>query len=492
MNEFKLLLFLTFLTLVFLFLFEFLSRKNLLSRSFARKLLHITTGLIVFYVPFIISSFYLVLFIGVGFTLTNFILIKKQLLKQIDHNHSENLGIFYYPLSFLISVLFFWNVNKYLISFAFLIFSICDALAALFGMNAKSKVYTKFTKEPKTFNGSIAFFISSFILMWIVKFTMWDKFNFIDYDNLSFTFVALVFSFIGGITESISTKGTDNLSLPVILSTSGMIFFYSGIDINNFLLASVLAILISIISYRLKFLDLSGSAVTFILALFIFGIGGWKWTVPILTFFILSSLLSKIAERLSRKEVHQIFEKGSRRDYKQVLANGGVPLLICVLSILLPEKVNWYLVYLLAVAISTADTWSTEFGVLLAKNVYLITSFRKVEAGISGGISLIGTFGGILGSIVILISGSYFENLSATILITILIFSLFGNLLDSLLGSTVQVVYKCPVCNKLTEKQIHCQSSTQYFKGIKFIDNDLVNISSVFFISLLYFIFLTV
>jgi len=181
--------------------------------------------------------------------------------------------------------------------------------------------------------------------------------NFIDYDWLNFSFLALIFSLLGGITEAISTKGTDNLTLPIVLSSASMMFFVNGIDLSSFLLAFVLALLISIISYKLRFLDFGGSAVTFLLALFIFGLGGWKWTVPILTFFILSSLLSKLAERLSKKDVSSIFEKGSRRDYKQVLANGGVPLLVIVLSNLLQLEIDWYSIYLLSIAISTSDTW---------------------------------------------------------------------------------------------------------------------------------------
>jgi uncharacterized protein (TIGR00297 family) len=271
-----------------------------------------------------------------------------------------------------------------------------------------------------------------------------------------------------------------------------MIFFVVGINLAGFILAFILAILISLISFRLKFLDLGGSIVTFLLALFIFGIGGWKWTVPILSFFILSSLLSKIAETLSSKEINQIFEKGSRRDYKQVLANGGVPLLICVLSVLIPDTIDWYLVYLLAVAISTADTWSTEIGTLFSKNVYLITSLKKVNAGISGGISFIGTIGGIAGSFVITLSAFLFINLQMIDVLIILIFAFLGNLFDSLLGATLQVVYKCPACLKLTEKKFHCQVKTTYYKGIKFIDNDFVNFSSVLFVSLLYFIFLII
>jgi uncharacterized protein (TIGR00297 family) len=492
MNEITSLAILASITIFSLVTFEFLARKNIINKSVSRKLLHITTGFIVVYAPFVLQTFLVVIIVGITFTITNFILIRRKLLKQINDTQTVNLGIFYYPLSFLICTLLFWNVNKYIISLSFLVFSIGDAFAALVGNSSNTKYFTRITKEPKTFNGAITFILSSFFLLWIVKLTLWESFNFIDYDWLNFSFLALIFSLLGGITEAISTKGTDNLSLPIVLSSATMMFFVNGIELQSFILAFVLAFLISIISFKMRFLDFGGSAVTFLLALFIFGIGGWKWTVPILTFFILSSLLSKIAERLSGKDIASIFEKGSRRDYKQVLANGGVPLLIIVLSNLLELKIDWYSIYLLSIAIATADTWSTEFGTLFARNVYLITNFKKVTPGISGGISLIGTLGGVLGSIAIVMSSMFFVDLNFQIIISLALFALIGNLFDSLMGATIQVIYKCSICGKLTEKKIHCERETNYFKGIKAIDNDAVNFISVLFISLVYFLFLIV
>jgi len=492
MNELTSLAILASITIFFLVTFELLARKNIISKSLSRKLLHITTGFVVVYSPFVLQSFWIVTFIGIAFSVTNYILIKRKVLKQINDTQTVNLGIFYYPLSFLICILIFWNVNKFIISLSFLIFSIGDALAALVGNSSTTKYFTRITKEPKTFNGAITFILSSFFLLWIVRLTLWKNFNFIDYDWLSFSFLALIFSLLGGITEAISTKGTDNLSLPIVLSSATMMFFVNGIEIKSFILAFILALMISIISFKMKFLDFGGSAVTFLLALFIFGIGGWKWTIPILTFFILSSFLSKVAERFSKKDVASIFEKGSQRDYKQVLANGGVPLLIIVLSNLLPLEIDWYLVYLLSIAISTADTWSTEFGTLFARNVYLITNFKKVSPGISGGISLIGTLGGVLGSILIVLSSGFFIELNMKVIVSLPFFALLGNFFDSLMGATIQVIYKCSVCEKLTEKKIHCQKDTYYYKGIKLIDNDAVNFVSVLFISLLYFLFLIV
>ncbi len=493
MNEILKIIFLAFITILFLIFFEYAGRKKYISLELSRKLLHVVSGILIAYIPFIVDSFLLVVTVGSLFTISNYFLIRKSILRGIDDRTQRNYGIVYYPLAFLIVVLLFWKMNKFIISISFLVFSLSDALAGLFGSSSKNKIFTKITAEPKTLNGLIAFILSSLLILIILYFTLWDKFNFLSYPFGVFLFAVLIISLVGGITEVLSTFGSDNLFLPISISVLSAIFFIEGIELDTFLVAFLLGLIVSFLSYKFKFLDLGGSLLTFLLALFIYGLGSWKWTVPIVTFFLLSSILSKIVDRLNSKNLKDLIDKGSQRDYKQVLANGGVPLLICILNFLIQgENIHWYLIYILSVAISTSDTWSTEIGTLFARKVVLITNFQKVEPGISGGISLIGTLGGIAGAFVIILSSMFFIHLSINQILILIFFSVLGNLFDSFLGSTLQVKFQCMSCNKITEKKIHCGKDTVRLKGISFIDNDFVNLFSVLFISVLYFIFLII
>ena len=61
----------------------------------------------------------------------------------------------------------------------------------------------------------------------------------------------------------------------------------------------------------------------------IFGLGGIPWAVLLLAFFISSSLLSR-AFAASKFVLAEKFAKGSRRDYGQVLANGGLGALLAL------------------------------------------------------------------------------------------------------------------------------------------------------------------
>ena len=47
--------------------------------------------------------------------------------------------------------------------------------------------------------------------------------------------------------------------------------------------------------------------------------------------------------------------------------------------------------------------------------------------------------------------------------------------MDSALGSAVQAKYRCPVCGALTEKKVHCGEKGSLEKGLRIVDNDMVN-----------------
>jgi len=255
-----------------------------------------------------------------------------------------------------------------------------------------------------------------------------------------------------------------------------MILSNNAIQIN-IVIGVFFASLIAFFSYRIKFLSLSGSITTFFIGSLIFGFGGLKWSIPILVFFFTSSILSKFHKNNS-VEAEEYFEKTSTRDYLQVLANGGLSaVFICAYLILHDEK--FYLMNLASLSVVCSDTWATEIGTLKINNTYNILNFRPVRQGTSGGVSLNGTVGAILGAVLIAVSGLSFNKLPyIQYLILIITCGIFGNFTDSLLGASFQTLNKCVHCGILTEKKIHCECKTIHYKGIKFFNNDMVNFVS--------------
>lgn len=260
---------------------------------------------------------------------------------------------------------------------------------------------------------------------------------------------------------------------------------FANFDLTQIISGTFWGLLLVVLSYKFKFLTVSGSIATLILAVLVFGFGGWAWTVPILVFFILSSLLSKTGKS-QKEKFKNTFEKTGVRDYTQVIANGGLAGLFVIIWIFNPEPI-FYQLYLVALATATADTWATEVGVLSKSGPHLITTFKKVEPGVSGGISFYGTVASFLGSLTLALSG-YIFNRDITVTILIAISGFLGSLIDSLLGATIQGQYKCNICNSYTEKKLHCKSATIKTKGLNWFNNDLVNIFSAIGASLLFLI----
>ncbi len=277
--------------------------------------------------------------------------------------------------------------------------------------------------------------------------------------------------------------------IPVGISIVLSIYLTADNDlIIQTIFAIMLALIVIVISYYAKFLTISGSLMTFLLAICIFGLGGIKWAAPILTFFVLSSILSKVGKGIKTR-FEDTFEKTGIRDQMQVIANGGIGGIIIILNHFYPSEV-FYLLFIVSMAVATADTWATEIGVLFNGKTRLITNFRDVAPGVSGAISFAGTTGALLGSLIVVSSGALFIASNTFMLYFSLVVSgLIGSTIDSFLGATLQSQYHCRICGKYTEKKLHCDAETKLASGYKLINNDTVNISSAAITVILFYIY---
>jgi uncharacterized protein (TIGR00297 family) len=254
---------------------------------------------------------------------------------------------------------------------------------------------------------------------------------------------------------------------------------------QQLLIGFFLAICISLLSFKLGFLSKSGSLAACLLGTIVFGLGGFAWAVVLMGFFISSSALSKLFRK--RKAVlEEKFSKGSKRDAWQVWANGGVAGVFVLFHAFQPDAIWPWLAFCGAIAAVNADTWATELGVLSKnKPINLITG-KIVERGASGGVSPFGSLAALIASFLIAIMAILFWPMtiqspigsqSGLLLIGITAAGVFGSLVDSFLGATVQTIYFCPLCKKETEKYpMHsCGQTTRYFRGWKWVNNDWVN-----------------
>ena len=242
---------------------------------------------------------------------------------------------------------------------------------------------------------------------------------------------------------------------------------------NQFFLGALLAFLIAVLSYAFRFLTLSGSVATCLLGCVVFGFGGWQWGVPIVTFFVLSSMLTRFGRR-RKEDAAALFEKSGTRDWGQVVSNGGIAGVLVVASSVLPSH-DLYPLYLGCVAAVTADTWGTEIGTLSQGRTVSALTWKPVPPGTSGGISEMGTLAGVIGAAVIAATGyPWYEALRTGGMV--ILAGVAGSFADSVLGATLQAQFTCVVCGKATERRIHCGVPTQHQRGMLRVNNDVVNL----------------
>lgn len=256
----------------------------------------------------------------------------------------------------------------------------------------------------------------------------------------------------------------------------------------NLLLGAMLAMIIAALAYRRGSLDLSGAIGAVLVGTLVFAGGGLAGGLLLVAFFVTSSALSHYHAR-TKEPLAEKFQKGSRRDLGQVLANGGWSACLALVFGLVPQPIFFFA---LAGAMATvnADTWATELGVLSKHPPRLITNGQVVAIGTSGAITLLGTLVALCGALLIGILGFaataasalfptwFYPVRGAAFLIPIAgVSGLLGSLFDSLLGATVQAIYYCDFDQKETESARHrCGRETRLVRGWRWLDNDWVNL----------------
>ncbi len=225
----------------------------------------------------------------------------------------------------------------------------------------------------------------------------------------------------------------------------------------------------------MKFLTKGGAVAAAILGSVIFAFGGIPWAIPLLFFFVLSSVLSILARHF-QPELSASFAKDERRDAMQVIANGGLGGILAIVSVVADSHIVG-MMYAGSLAAVTADTWGTEIGVLLRGTPIDICTFRRVAPGSSGGISLPGTVGSAAGALcIVLAAGPLLMAPTTQSQFIVLAGGMTGSLVDSVLGSRWQLQYRCKLCGRLTELTRHCATATEYYHGYRWMTNDAVNL----------------
>lgn len=184
----------------------------------SRKILHIMTGNIAFFLP-VFQTREVMAFIAAGpFILFTFLMSPFSPLKNIKGKTSEaghGLGLVYYAISWTILAYFFFD-SKIVIAIGILAMSYGDGFASVLGSKFGKKRFKMF-KDEKSIIGSLSMFVFTLIL---IIFAM--LFYTIPVTNIAISYLIAV-SIVATAVEAITPKGLDNLSVPLITSLTYLI-----------------------------------------------------------------------------------------------------------------------------------------------------------------------------------------------------------------------------------------------------------------------------
>ena len=247
-------------------------------------------------------------------------------------------------------------------------------------------------------------------------------------------------------------------------------------DIARWGAGVVLAVAIALAAWRGGALAATGAAAAAILGTIAVG-AGWDWAILLVVYFLTSSALSRIGARERDARTLGRIEKGGPRDAVQVLANGGVFGVAAIAFAVSGDRI-WWSVGGAALAASAADTWATEIGTLARAAPRSIISGQVVPPGTSGGVTAQGVMAAVAGAALVAGMASFFGWPRAAVNAA-MFGGVFGSLLDSLLGATVQARRWCERCDTATEQRLHgCGHATALRGGLSWLDNDGVNLAS--------------
>ena len=458
-NELFLFVFFLFSIIILLCISELTYYINVKSNTFNRKIIHFIIGTSCSMTPYIFNKNHFPILLALIFLLINYISINNNKLKSLKISNIESYGTIYFPISYLFITIFFWNFPSH-ITISMLILAISDPIASLVGEKNNYNKSFNLYGDRKTYIGSSAMFISSFFISLM---TTYYFFNW----GLQFCLISSIFIALSStISEFISYKGSDNLSIPIVtfLFVEMFCFIYKENSIIEFMVISLFIIFILYLTYLKKYLSISGFIGASLMATLIVGYGGINTLLIFITFFISSSILSHINKQ-------DIYLKKSKRNINQVYSNGGVALTIFLISHFINNDIMPILI-LASIASANADTWGTELGKLSLKPPIDIISRKVIKKGMSGGITMVGTIGSMLGSMLIGFLG-YFFHIEINAIIIIIIAGFSASIIDSIIGSTYQARFICPKSSAISEKK---KLNHYLYTGNKNINNDVVNI----------------
>lgn len=295
---------------------------------------------------------------------------------------------------------------------------------------------------------------------------------------------------------------TSTVLLPIflLLSAKDDLFFKTSIDnvsIYRLLFSSIATIAIALRGLKKKRLDSSGFLAALLVG-FSLSYSNSGFFSSLLTFYLIGSKATKYKSSVKKAFESDHKEGEGQRNWVQVLCNGGIPTQLSLLFLLSERGSNdlpidfrkdfhssfLALGVVASLSCCLGDTLASEIGSALGGNPRLITTLRPVPRGTNGAISIQGLLCSVIGgllvgvaySVTMLVVNDATSVNSVFVTIFAATFSgLFGSLVDSLLGATIQFSGVCLKTRKIVEDP---GPEVKPISGLPLCSNHSVNLIS--------------
>ena len=240
---------------------------------------------------------------------------------------------------------------------------------------------------------------------------------------------------------------------------------------------------IAIGAYLARALTAGGALCAFVMGVTVFWTTRAEGFLLFMLFFLSCNVVGKISKRLRKGKTEIAEKKGHRRDVMQVVANGLMTTIAALLWFFTSKTVA-LIMFGAAVAEATSDTFAGEVGRLSKSGPVSIRNFRPVPVGMSGGVTFLGMVGAFLSSAMIAFCWYiWFQGVSVYAAVLVCLMGFSGAVMDSYLGASVQAHYVDPDTGMLTENDEKDGRKLELAQGIRWVDNDMVNLMSNVFSS---------
>ena len=300
-----------------------------------------------------------------------------------------------YAVSVFFLILLF-PADKYLVAAVWANLSVGDAASNLVGRHFGRRHLPWNTQ--KTWTGTISAIILSSLISTIL--ILWIG---LPTDGSPSPMRAILYGF----TVSIVCSTVETLPLPVddniTICVAGSAFLQwlsrAGIPEESTLQTIEIGLALSsfagITAFLLRAVTFGGMASGVLVGSLVYIAFGWFGFLLLGTFFVLGTAFSMVGYNEKQRRGTAQPDRG-RRKASHVWGKGFAPLVAAISAIFLKSKDYITLGFVAAIAASLFDTSATELGQLLGRRPVLLTSFKSVDPGTAGAVSIEGSGVGFL------------------------------------------------------------------------------------------------